>query len=73
MLNIQALALNGEWENAFILNICFEDMKMSDHSVWAWREIVGFTNRLLLGSFTEKCLSKKLVYVTIHSNFFVRG
>jgi hypothetical protein len=46
VLDMQALALNGEWENALILSICFENMKMSNRNVWAFERNVGFTNRL---------------------------
>ena len=59
VLDMQALALNGEWENALILSICFEGMKMSDRSVWAFERNVGFTDRLLLGSFTEKMFKQR--------------
>jgi hypothetical protein len=73
VLDMQALPLNGEWENALILSICFEGMKISDRSVWAFERNVGFTDRLLLDSFTEKSSNNKLVYVTTHSSFFVSG
>ena len=33
VLDMQALALNGKWENALIWSICFEGMKMCDHNV----------------------------------------
>ena len=33
VFDMQALAINGECENAMILNICLEGMKMSDHNV----------------------------------------
>jgi len=59
VLDMQTLALNGEWENALILSICFEGMKMSDRSVWAFERNVGFTDRLLLGSFTEKMFKQR--------------
>ena len=52
VLDMQALALNGEWENAMILSICFKGMKMSDRSVWAFERNIRFKDRLLLGSFT---------------------
>ena len=58
VLNMQALAFNREWENALILSICFEGMKMSDRSMWAFERNVGFTDRLLLASFMEKCSNK---------------
>jgi hypothetical protein len=59
VLDMQVLALNGEWENALILGICFESMKVSDRSVWAFERNVGFTDRLLLGSFTEKMFKQR--------------
>ena len=49
VLDMQGLALNGEWENALILSICFEGMKMSDRSVWAFERNVVFTDRLFIG------------------------
>ena len=73
MLDMQALALNGGWKNAFIFSICFKSTKMSDHSVWAFGKNVGFTNILLLGHSWKICSSKKHVYLIIHSSFFVRG
>ena len=62
VLDMQALALNEEWENALILSICFESTKMSGCSVWAFERNVGFTDRLLLGSFTKK-MSKQRTHV----------
>ena len=59
VLDMQALAPNGQWENALILSICFESVKMIDCSVWAFEKNVGFTDRLLLGSFTEKIFKAK--------------
>ena len=53
VLDMQALAFNGEWENALIFNICFEYMKMNNRSVWAFEINVGFIDKLLLGFFTE--------------------
>jgi hypothetical protein len=57
---MQTLAVNGEWENAPILNICFEGMKMSDCSVWKFERNVGFTDRLLLGSFMDKMFKQRI-------------
>ena len=54
VLDMQALTLNGKWENALILSICFEGMTLSDRNVWTFEINVGLTDRLLLGSFTEK-------------------
>jgi hypothetical protein len=34
VLDMQALTLNGKWENAMILSICFEGMTMS--TSWRW-------------------------------------
>ena len=59
VFDTQALALNGEWENAMILSICFEGTKMSDYSVWVFERNVGFTDKLLLGSFMLKLFKQK--------------
>ena len=59
MLDMQALALNGGWKNAFIFSICFKSTKMSDHSVWAFGKNVGFTNILLLGHSLENLFKQK--------------
>ena len=56
VLDMQVLASNGEWESALIFSICFETMNMSNRSVWAFERNVGFTDRLLLGSFTTRYL-----------------
>ena len=42
-------------------------MKMSDRSMWAFESNAGFTDRLLLGSFTEK-MFKQRTYV-YHNTF----
>jgi hypothetical protein len=36
VLNIQALVLNGKWENSMILNICFNVMNWRNHSMWSY-------------------------------------
>jgi hypothetical protein len=41
VLDMQALALNGEWENALILSIHFQGMKMSDRNMWAYKRNIG--------------------------------
>ena len=72
MLDMQALELNEEWENALILSICFESMKMSDRSVWAFERNVGFTNKLLLGSFEERTFKQRTLVCHNIYKFFVR-
>ena len=47
-LLMQLLTLNGEWENALILSICFDDMKMSNCSVGTFERKTRFIDRLLL-------------------------
>jgi hypothetical protein len=54
VLDMHVWALNEEWRNAMILSIFFQSMKMSDRNVWTFEKNVGFTNRLLLNSFTKK-------------------
>ena len=54
VLDMQALALDEQWEIVLILSIYFEIMKMRDRNVWAFERNVGFTNRLLLGFLMNK-------------------
>ena len=53
LFHLQALALNGDWENSLIFSICFDRMRMSDHNMWAFERYVGFFKKLLLDSFME--------------------
>ena len=62
VLNMQALTLNGEWKSAMFLSIYFESMNTGDCSVWALEKIVGFTDRLLLGSLKGKKILKQSTY-----------
>jgi hypothetical protein len=60
VLDMQALALNVQWENALIFSNCFENMNMSDRSVWVFERYVGCTNTLLLDFyFLQKECSNK--------------
>ena len=54
VLDMQALALDEQWEIVLILSIYFEIMKMRDRNVWAFERNVGFTNRLLLDFLMNK-------------------
>ena len=69
---MQTLALNGEWENALILSICFEGIKMRDHSVWANERNVGSSISYYRIFFTEK-MFKQNTCECQHSRFLVRG
>ena len=44
VLDMQALAINKEWENALNFSIFFENTNINDHSVWAFERNVGFTD-----------------------------
>jgi hypothetical protein len=61
---MQALAFNGEWENAIILIIYFDIMSWRDYSMCSYERQIGFTNKFLLGFFYKKC-SKKNVCMTM--------
>ena len=54
VLDMQALALNGEWENVLIFSICFENMNMRGRSVWAFERNVSSLIETLLNSFHKK-------------------
>ena len=66
-------AINGQWKMPWFLAFAF--------SIWAWAIVVCIhlrdirvTNRSLLFFFhIKKCSSKELVYLIIHSSFFVRN
>lgn len=73
VLHMQALALDGEWENALLFRICLESMNMSHRSVWSFERNVGFTNRLLLlllGTFTKKMFKQRARVSHNSFNFF---
>jgi hypothetical protein len=53
MLNMQALALNGEWENAIILSIYFDTMSWRDYSVCSYERQIGFTNKFFMHLFSK--------------------
>lgn len=50
---MQALILQGEWENLITFNIFLESMGRGTQSIWSFARQGGFTYRLLLGSYTE--------------------
>ena len=45
---------NGRKGECHDIGISFKSLKMSDHSVWAFKRDVGFTNMLLLGYFKDQ-------------------
>jgi len=62
MLNMQALAFNGEWENATILIIYFDIMSWRDYSMCSYeRQIVLLINFYWV-VFFFKLLKKECVY-----------
>ena len=69
VLDMQAFALNEEWENALTFSISFESMKMRIFCVWAVERNVGFIDRLLLDSFIKKISNKEPMYLIIRSSF----
>jgi len=61
MLNMQALAFNGEWENAIILSIYFDIMSWRDYNMCSYERQIGFINKFLLGPFLKNVQKKKCV------------
>jgi hypothetical protein len=59
VVNMQSLILQGEWEKFAIFNILWESMGREEHSIWSHARQVGFTNRFLLGSFTERMFKQR--------------
>jgi hypothetical protein len=53
VVDIQALILQGEWEKITNLSLVYENMGYRERSIWSKKRMIGFVNRLLLGSWTE--------------------
>jgi hypothetical protein len=62
--HVEYASINGEWENAMILNIYFDTMSWRDYSMCSYKRQTGFTNKFSLGLFPKKC-SKKNVCMTM--------
>ena len=50
VIDIQTLILQGEWENLAILNLVYENIGYRERSIWSQERMIGFVDRLLLGS-----------------------
>lgn len=59
VVNMQSLILQGEWEKFAIFSILWESMGREERSIWSHARQVGFTDRFLLGSFTEKMFKQR--------------
>ena len=59
VVDIQALILQGEWEKVAILSLVYENMGYRERSVWSQERMIGFVDRLLLGSWTENEFRKR--------------
>ena len=59
VLDMQVLALNGEWEIALILSICFESMNMSDRSVWPFERKCRVHRYVIIGFFHGRNVQAK--------------
>ena len=59
VVNMQALILQGEWANVAIFSICMQNLGFRERTIWSFERHVGFVDRLLLGSFTEKMFKER--------------
>lgn len=59
VVNMQSLILQGEWEKFVIFSILFGSLERGERTIWSHVRQVGFTDRLLLGSFTEKMFKQR--------------
>ena len=66
VVDIQALILQGEWEKLAILSLVYESMGYRERSIWSQERMIGFVDRLLLGSWTDKEFRKRtrVKYIT---------
>ena len=53
IVSMQALILQGEWEKLAIFSMFLESMGRGTRSIWSFVRQSGFTDRLLLDSYTE--------------------
>jgi hypothetical protein len=56
---IQTLILQGEWEKIAILSVVYENIGRIERNIWSQERMLGFVDRLLLGSWTEKKFKKR--------------
>ena len=54
VVGIQTLILQGEWEKYAILSVVYESIGRKERNTWGQEKMLGFMDRLLLGSWTEK-------------------
>ena len=54
VVGIQTLILQGEWEKYAILSVVYESIGRKERNTWGQEKMLGFVDRLLLGSWTEK-------------------
>jgi hypothetical protein len=50
VVDIQTLILQGEWKKLAILSLIYENMGYRERSIWNQELMIGFVDRLLLGS-----------------------
>jgi hypothetical protein len=59
VVNMQSLILQGEWKKFAIFSILWESMGHEECSIWSHTRQVGFTDRFLLGSFTQRMFKQR--------------
>jgi hypothetical protein len=59
IVGIQTLILQGEWEKFVILSVVYENIGRKKRNIWSQERMLGFVDRLLLGSWTEKEFRKR--------------
>src|ERR1700738_3456295 len=60
VVGIQTLILQGEWEKFAILSVVYESIGRKERNIWSQERMLGFVDRLLLGSWTEKEFRKRM-------------
>jgi hypothetical protein len=59
VVGIQTLILQGECEKIVILSVVYENIGRKERNIWSQERMLGFVDRLLLGSWTEKEFRKR--------------
>ena len=59
VVDIQALILQGDWEKLAILSLIYDNMGYRKRTIQSQERMIGFVDRLLLGSWTANEFRKR--------------
>jgi len=67
---MQAIILQGEWEKVVIFIMSIKSMGGGLRSIWSFARQGGFTDRLLLGSYTKGLFKERIQVKLATFRFF---